>query len=291
MLVVGGWRGPNRNMENLRILLEARRRREWALLLAMDTPWLGTARQRLALPFLRTAVQSCDAVVVPGERAFQYARRLGFAERAIFQPLYGVGSANLQRAAEKRKALGFPRRFIFIGRLVEEKGIRTLVAAYAMYRRRSPAPWPLRVCGTGPLEVLLGEQEGVEVVGFVEPAKLPLQLAEAAVFVIPSVFDPWPLALVEACASGLAVIASRACGVVVECVRDDWNGFVVPTGDSAALCEAMLRAEASYPRLPEMGERSIRLAEPYSANNWARRWDTFLRRICEMRRGEGKASR
>ena len=229
-------------------------------------------------------MQSCDAVVVPGERAFQYARRLGFAERAIFQPLYGVGSANLQRAAEKRKALGFPRRFIFIGRLVEEKGIRTLVAAYAMYRRRSPAPWPLRVCGTGPLEVLLGEQEGVEVVGFCDPEVVPAMLADASVFIFPSLYEPWGVALVEACASGLPVIASRACGLTVECVREGWNGFVVATGDEVALCEAMLHVEGCHPSLPEMGERSIHLAQPYAAENWARRWEALLRRVRELRR-------
>ena len=55
--------------------------------------------------------------------------------------------------------------------------------------------------------------------GFVQPADQAAIWAEHGAFALASRYDPWPLVIVEACAAGLPVIHSEACGSAVELVR------------------------------------------------------------------------
>jgi glycosyltransferase involved in cell wall biosynthesis len=213
-----------------------------------------------------------DAIVVPGERARIYARHLGFTDRNIFTGLYGIDFDAFAPLFERRAAGMWPRSFLFTGRYAEEKAIDVLVKAYAIYRKKAEQPWPLMTVGQGPMKRLLEGQEGLHDLGFRQPAELHEVMLRTGVAILPSRFDAWPLALVESCAAGLPVIASDACGSAVECVRDGYNGLIVPSDDVAALSEAMLAMHRNYERLAEMGARSRELARPYAAEFWARRW-------------------
>jgi glycosyltransferase involved in cell wall biosynthesis len=246
-------------------------------IMGMDTPWRGDLRQRLARWALRGYLRRMDKVVVPGERAWQYAWRLGIAPERIARGLYGVDSAGLSALLPERRAAGWPRRFLFAGRYAEEKGIATLIEAYGRYRARVAGPWELICCGMGSLRPLLAAAPGVVDRGFVQPADMRAVLAASGAFVLPSRYDPWPLALVEACAAGLPVIASDACGSAVECVREAASGFFFATGDAEALAERLAEIHGRYDRLPAMGEQSLWLARPYDAEAWAARWTRLLR--------------
>ena len=101
--------------------------------------------------------------------------------------------------------------------------------------------------------------------------------AEAGVFVLPSRFDPWPLALVEAAAAGLPVICSDACGSAVEIVRSGYNGVRVADENTEALASALARIHDTHDALPEWGRRAQQFAMPYSAEQWAERWARMLR--------------
>lgn len=264
---LSGW--INRAYRSLPFRPESRGRR---FLMAMDMPWRGTFKQHLAPFLLRRYLARIDTVMVPGERSWQYARRLGFAEPQIRRGLYGVDHTGLSRLLDRRLASGsWPRRFLFAGRYSAEKGIDLLVDAYAEYRRRVAAPWPLACCGKGPLADRLSGQPGVEDLGFIQPAELHEQMVTSGVFLLPSLFDPWPLALVEAASAGLPVIASNACGSAVEVIRDGVTGFTFATGDREALVQALVRVHDAAD-LPEIGRRARAFAEPYAAEHWARRW-------------------
>jgi glycosyltransferase involved in cell wall biosynthesis len=96
-------------------------------------------------------------------------------------------------------------------------------------------------------------------------------LVQAGVFVLPSTYDPWPLALVEAAGSGLPIICSEACGSSVELVRHLHNGWLSATGDSQSLAAAMVAAHRSHGCLATIGARSLPMAAAYSAERWAER--------------------
>ncbi|HWB54830.1 MAG TPA: glycosyltransferase, partial [Tepidisphaeraceae bacterium] len=126
--------------------------------LAFDTPWRGTLRQRLAKWKLASLVRRMDRVIIPGERAWQYARRLGFPERKIRRGMYGIDFDALGPLYERRLAQGagqWPRRFVYFGRYAEEKAIDVLVEAYRIYCKQAGDPWPLTTCGVGDMGKLL----------------------------------------------------------------------------------------------------------------------------------------
>lgn len=271
VVVLSGWLNPA--YRRLPVAAAAPGRR---FVMAMDMPWRGTIKQRLAPWLLRRYLSAIDLVFVTGERSWQYAKRLGFSEPRIRRGVYGVDHAALAPLHDERLAVGdWPRQFLFAGRYSPEKGIDLLMAAYSGYRAAVADPWPLVLCGKGPLAASLLRRPGVTDLGFQQPAAVRRLMIESGCFVLPSTFDPWPLALVEACAAGLPVVASEACGSAVEIIRDGFSGFTFATGDRDSLIEALLRVHCSA-ELPAIGRRASAFAEPYAANAWAERWLTAL---------------
>lgn len=254
-------------------------------IMGMDTPRNDSLRQRLGKYARRAYFSRLDHVFCTGERSWQLARLLGFPEEKISRGVYGIDYAHFEPLCEQRvqQPGGWPRRFLFIGRYSEVKAIDVLAAAYKKYRAMSPEPWPLTIMGSGPMADLISSVEGVENLGFVQPKDQPAQLLRAGAFVLASRFDPWPLVIVEACAAGLPVLASNACGSAVELVRSHFNGRMVATENPEAMARAMLwldRTAATDPKLlVEMGRRSREMAGAYSCDMWHARWVGVMREL------------
>jgi glycosyltransferase involved in cell wall biosynthesis len=269
-------------------------RRSRALrVLAMDNQWLGTLKQRLGIAvspwFLRPAY---DRALVPGDRAAQFASRLGFGQDAIWRGSYCGDVAAFLPAGQ-----GHPsgrRRFLFVGRLVPEKGVDVLLDAYARYREAVAAPWSLTVCGAGPLAGRAQASPGVEHHGFVQPSALPKVFHDAGAFVLPSRFEPWGVVIHEACAAGLPIVCSSSCGAVPSLVEDHWNGFIVEPGSVTSLTSAMRRVHhLDATHRDQMGRRSSEVARRYTPERWAHalvariEWD---RKLAATSYGENEGS-
>ena len=166
-----------------------------------------------------------------------------------------------------------------MGQYVERKGVRTLLEAYAQYRSMVTDPWSLTFFGKGPLQDVIRAAEGVEERGFVQPSEIPDVLLQHGAFVLASTFDPWPLVIVEACAAGLPIVCTEACGSHVELVRPCFNGRTVETADVDGLARALLWLHENEAGLPKMGVASQSLASAYSAQMWAERWLTVCREL------------
>ena len=243
-------------------------------ILAMDNPWQGTWRQRLARLKVGRLVDRMDAVAVTGERCYQFARHLRVPESKIMRGTYGIDFGHFDEIRKRRlhERAGWPKRFLYTGRFAAVKGLDVLVEAYRRYRQQVADPWPLSCCGRGPLQKLLAGVAGIEDHGFVQPHEMAAIYAAAGAFVMPSRYDPWPLAIVEASAAGLPIVCTEACGSAVEIVRPYYSGIGVPTDDASALCSAFIWLHEHYDILPQYGHRASQLAEAYSATAWADRW-------------------
>jgi glycosyltransferase involved in cell wall biosynthesis len=136
---------------------------------------------------------------------------------------------------------------LFVGRLVEKKGLAVLLAAL----RETPpaAPWRLTVVGDGPLRPELERvAEGLPVAFVGQRGRLDLAkaYADADVAIFPSVRsvtgdqDGLPVALLEAMGSACAVIASDLPGLNLA-VIDGESGLLVPSGDIRELARAVDR--------------------------------------------------
>ncbi|RMF09793.1 MAG: glycosyltransferase [Alphaproteobacteria bacterium] len=270
VVTTGWWLSAYRRLVDVPVL------RRCAFMTGVDTPW-RTPLQYVNRFRVGRYLRRLDRVVVAGERAWQHMRRLGVPEQHLGRGQYGVDWQGLGSVVAKRAAADWPRRFLFVGRYVTEKGLDVLVEAYLGYRALVDDPWPLECCGRGPLGSMLSGQPGIKDRGFVQPIAMHERWRHAGVFVIPSRFDPWPLALVEAAAAGLPIIATEACGSGVELLRERFNGLFVPTSDVQALAMAMVHMHQKVADLPEWGERSRMLASAYSAEAWVERWIGYFR--------------
>ena len=135
------------------------------------------------------------------------------------------------------------RIVLTVGRLTTQKGHRYLIEAIPKVLESEPRAEFLLV-GEGPLEpdlrgraAKLGIEQNVRFLG--HRRDVPQLLAASDLFVLPSLFEGLPLALLEAMAAGLPVVAARACGIK-EVVQEGATGRLVPVQDPGALTDAIL---------------------------------------------------
>lgn len=251
-------------------------------ILAMDNQWLATPKQWAGVAVSRFVVRPCfDAVFLPGDTQATFARKLGFTTEQTMSGLYTCDHPRFAAVAERRGDALPPEAFLFVGRLVPDKGIDVLAGAYERYRTEVADPWPLLVAGTGPQQDLLEGVKGVETLGFVQPSDLPEVFERAGCLVLPSRFEPWATVIHEAAAVGLPVVCTRACGASTRLVLDGYNGVIVSPGNVDALTGALGRIHGlSDQERRAMGVASTSLARQHTPERWAR---TLLDRIPDFR--------
>jgi len=147
-----------------------------------------------------------------------------------------------------------PRRrepiVLFVGRLVEKKGCRSLIEAMAEVQRRY-AKAELMVIGDGPLRADCEELAAAQLVrcsflGAQPAAVVQEWMGRASVFCVPSVVaasgdaEGFGIVFIEAQAMGLPVVSTRS-GGIPEAVDDGHTGLLVAEGDHQALAEAILK--------------------------------------------------
>jgi glycosyltransferase involved in cell wall biosynthesis len=172
---------------------------------------------------------------------------LGIAKcRIALIPGSGV---DVKRFTPLAEPVGAPT-FGFVGRLLDDKGIRTLVAAHRLLRRRI-ADAKLLIAGTldpaNPASVIEAEarswndEAGITWLGHV--ADIAGFWAKTHIAVLPSRREGLPLSLMEAAACARAMIASNVPGCR-EIVIDEETGLLFPVDDAPALADAMARLAA-----------------------------------------------
>jgi 1,2-diacylglycerol 3-alpha-glucosyltransferase len=238
-------------------------------------PWVECMKSE----FLR----NCSGFVVPGISAREYLLSRGHKERSIFTALNAVDNdlylrgadAARQNPARRKKELGLPQRyFLFVGRLVREKGVFDLLSAYASLDPSLRAAVGLVFAGDGAERRRLEEESRlispgeVHFTGFVQRDQLAAYYGLADMLILPSHTEPWGLVVNEAMACGLPVLVSNAAGCAADLVRDQWNGATVHAGNVAQL-SAVMRRLANDPDLRRlMGLRSAELIQQYSPRSW-----------------------
>ena len=130
---------------------------------------------------------------------------------------------------------------VYVGRLSEEKGVRTLMNAWQRLSRI-----PLKIVGEGPLRHTLQETASrhklpVEFLGFCDRATIMRIISSAACQIVPSEwYEGFPMVVVEAYACGTPIVASRI-GSLDEIIQDHVTGFKFTPGDPEDLAGAVMR--------------------------------------------------
>lgn len=184
------------------------------------------------------------------------------------------------------------RAFVWVGRFVEEKGLDLLLRAFA--KLADNPGWTLFLIGDGPLRADIEAQANTLNIGarvrFTGMRQDIRELLPAFdVFVLPSLSEGLPMALLEAASAGLPLIVSDAGDMPTVVCRQ--NGWVVKAGDEAMLGDCLGRAcRAETALLHEMGDRSLLVAgDLFSLQACAARYEYVYRKVagCDHSAGNG----
>jgi glycosyltransferase involved in cell wall biosynthesis len=181
-----------------------------------------------------------------------------------------------------------PARILFVGDLgrgATHKGLPDLLAALARVAGRYPGA-ELLVAGDGDnrpeLERTawgLGVGRQVRFLGHLEGTALADLYRSARMLVLPSHNDNFPLVVLEAMASRLAVVATRV-GAVPELVDDRKRGILVEPGDVGALAAALERLLADPELARQLGTAGRELVEAgYTWSVQAAKTERVLRQV------------
>ena len=191
--------------------------------------------------------------------------RKSFLQQAKLQVLGPIG-LNLDLYPHSLMDLSKPVRFVFIARLLAEKGVFEYLAAARIVKQQYPTVEFVVLGGLDPDNPAALTEEQLAAVIAEEVIIYPGHvsnvhewIAGSHVFVLPSYREGFPRSTQEAMAIGRAVITTDVPGCR-ETVIDGVNGFVVPPWDVAALAEKMLYLIEHPQELQRMGDESHRIA-------------------------------
>ena len=211
----------------------------------------------------RKIYRKIDLVITPS--AF-YREKIGAS--GVFRcPIVHMTNF-LPPQTEYRAMQGGEDYFLYFGRLSREKGILTLVRAFAA----SQTPYPLYIVGTGPereqIEQLIAElhlTERVKLLGFKRGEELRELVAGArAVCLLSEWYENGPYSIMEALSMGKACIVSNI-GGLPELIEDGVNGVTVPPGNVEEIARVLDTFE------PPNGEAiAARAKERFSAESYVK---------------------
>jgi glycosyltransferase involved in cell wall biosynthesis len=234
--------------------LAARRRHGWGVV-----PWWGsftrphpTLPRRLAEPWVKAFMRTSDAWLVYGSRQARDVVELGAdPERVVVAPITALVPE--APAPEHRPADG-TTRYLFVGRLIERKGLEVLLEAFERVDGGE-----LRIAGDGPLremvEAAAARDPRIRLIGHTAGEELARAYQDADVLVVPSLYEPWGLVVHEGLAYGLPVIVTDEVGAADDLIERDVNGYVAAAGSAEELGEAMTAVSAWTPARREAGSR------------------------------------
>ena len=183
-------------------------------------------------------------------------------------------------------------RLLQAGRLIEKKGLKTTLRAFARFQKEFPAA-RLTIAGEGPqleeLQSLARELQidgAVDFVGFVSQEELRELLYSSHIFLHPSETgrdgnqEGVPNSMLEAMASGLPVFATRH-GGIPEAIENKVSGILVNERDHRALADGLIETAKSPDRLRAMGQvASESVAKNFNQTEQARLLEEiYLREI------------
>jgi len=224
-------------------------------------------------------LSKCDAFVVPGKASLEYLESFGISAKKIFTAPNAVDNDFFSQmsikvcnnSAKLRQDFGLPARFfLFVGRMVAEKGVFDLLHAYRKLDPDLRCEFGLIFVGDGAARSELSKLAHdvtpgcVRFPGFVQRENLTTYYALAEALVFPTHAEVWGLVVNEAMASGLPVICTEVTGCAADLVEEGWNGRVVPPRDVGRLSQALEDLARNPEATRAMGENSRKRILLYS---------------------------
>ncbi len=246
-------------------LLRSRCNARWLAQLhtsTLDNPhWLSESRaNRFRSGLGKFLLRRADAVrAVSASAAAWLHQEVGLPREKVF--VLPVGTPLVAQTPVAVEAPNVANQVLFVGRLTVEKGTSILLHAFARVHDQFPDA-ELVLVGDGPekqnlreLALSLGIHKQVRFVGWVPYDELAPFYAKARLVVVPSLRESYGRVIVEAMSFGRPVLASNTEGAG-ELIEDQHTGFIVPTGDVAAMADRIEYLLANPSVAAEVGVRA-----------------------------------
>lgn len=163
------------------------------------------------------------------------------------------------------------KRAIFVGRLVEQKGIPDLIKVWRNVNQCYP-DWQLDVFGNGEMDSL------PEIKLFVHPPTEDImeEYINSSMLLMTSVYEPFGLVLPEAMSCGLPVVAFDCPYGPADIIKHEFNGFLVPNRDINLYANYVCALMESPGLRKKLGAEGIRMAQQYQANQIMPHWQNLF---------------
>ncbi len=232
----------------------------FGFLLRKKVHWVSTmhgwtssdAKVRLYEKLDRLVLPSAHGVAAVSLELFDQLGQMGVKqERAVYLP--NAIDCDAFAPADRRESRG-RCRIATVARLSSEKAIQVLVEALAAL----PETVHLSIIGDGPLRQPL-QQLAAELaidnrIDFLGVRNdIPALLAQTDIFVLPSLREGTPMALLEAMAAGCAPVAS-AVGNIPHIIQEGVNGLLIAPGDVTSLIAALSKLVTNQAWRSSLGE-------------------------------------
>lgn len=226
----------------------------------------------------RWLLDRTDAVVALSSTAATFIRSEIGLDKVYIVPNGVSRSFFRPRSCSCRDAEARPLHLIFVGALVERKGIFDLLQAIAAIDEvhlHLDVVGDGQVLATQALVHQLGIEDRVTVIGPLRGDKLCAAYQSADVLVLPSYHEGMPLVVLEALASGLAVVTTPV-GGIPDLLTDGQSAVLVPPGDVLALAGALTHLARDREQLEVLASAGQELARGYSfEDTMARIWQVY----------------
>ena len=266
LIICSGWF----DKEYLQII--SHYKKQATTVLMFDNYWEGTLRQKVGQYLLKLKVVPLfNFCWIPGKIHKDYAHRMGFIEEQIFLGFYATKLDRFLNVYNPSKKLNnYPKKFVYVGRYLTLKGIEDLWEAFMRFSEKNNE-WELHCIGMGELYDKRVKHPRIIHHGFVQQSDLPQMLSESGVFILPSHYDHWGMAVQEAAATGLPLLCSNTVGAVSSFLKDTKNGFIFESKNSNDLENKMLKiASMSDIELVKFGKESYNLSQLYTEKTWTK---------------------
>jgi GalNAc-alpha-(1->4)-GalNAc-alpha-(1->3)-diNAcBac-PP-undecaprenol alpha-1,4-N-acetyl-D-galactosaminyltransferase len=232
---------------------------------------------------MKLTYRYADLVTVLTQNAVQfYPASHGY--RTIVMPNPVMAPAP---AMETAQLLHSPS-LVAIGRLHPQKGFDLLMKAFARLQTKYP-DWQITILGEGPmrseLEALrsqLNLTDRVHLPGLV--SNVPEYLYQAELFVMPSRFEGFPMALCEAMAAGLPVLAADCLSGPRDIIEDGVNGVLVQTENVEALAVGLDSLMSDPAKRQQLAQTAPQILHIFGLEQVMRIWKDAIDRVITNKR-------